>query len=150
VAIEDQRLLAGITRFGPDNWAPVAAFVGNGRTRSQCAQRWNRGINPSISKEPWTVGEEEELKRLVKLNSESSWHKIAGELGNRSDVQCRYHYIQMQKGKIEKTHRLGVEEMMEKMLSFANENEETWERGQPEVFPVSEPSPNAWKRQNVL
>jgi len=28
----------------------VASFVGNGRTRAQCAQRWSRGLNPKICK----------------------------------------------------------------------------------------------------
>lgn len=95
---EDHRLLAGILRFGLDNWPAIAEFVGNGRNRSQCSQRWNRGLNPTIYKGPWTKQEESELIRLVKEYGEKSWKRIATFLGNRSDVQCRYHYQQMQKG----------------------------------------------------
>lgn len=94
---EDQRLLAGILRYGLDNWPSIAEFVGNGRNRSQCSQRWNRGLNPSIYKGPWTKQEEADLVRLVKEYGEKSWKRIATFLGNRSDVQCRYHYQQMQK-----------------------------------------------------
>jgi hypothetical protein len=92
---ENQRLLAGIHRFGTDDWLAVANFVGNGRTRSQCSQRWVRGLDPRISKERWTREEEELLDRLVEKYGTKSWTKIATEIGNRSDVQCRYHYNQM-------------------------------------------------------
>jgi hypothetical protein len=92
---ESQRLLAAIYRFGTDDWASVASFVGNGRSRSQCSQRWMRGLNPAICKERWTPDEEEKLGRLVDKYGTKGWMKIAGEMGHRSDVQCRYHYNQM-------------------------------------------------------
>jgi hypothetical protein len=94
---EDQRLLCGITRFGLDNWSVVAEFVGNRRTRAQCAQRWFRGLDPRISKMMWTQGEEERLLYLVRIHGTRSWTRIAAEIGNRSDAQCRYHYMQMVK-----------------------------------------------------
>lgn len=92
---EDQRLLAGIHKFGTDNWVSVAAFVGNGRTRAQCSQRWTRGLDPRISKDKWSPEDEESLMRLVIQYGTKSWTRIAQEIGNRSDVQCRYHYKQM-------------------------------------------------------
>jgi hypothetical protein len=95
---ENQRLLAGIYRFGTDDWAAVAAFVGNGRTRSQCSQRWLRGLNPSICKERWSPEDEATLLRLVEAHGTKCWTKIAAEMGNRSDVQCRYHYNQLNRG----------------------------------------------------
>ncbi|KAH0792918.1 Myb-like DNA-binding domain containing protein [Histomonas meleagridis] len=94
---EDQRLLAGIYKFGIENWTAISKFVGNGRTRSQCSQRWYRGLNPSISKDQWTKAEEDALIDLVQKNSGKSWNQIATKLGNRSDVQCRYKYNQLQK-----------------------------------------------------
>lgn len=94
-AYEDQRLLAAIHRFGTDNWLQVAAFVGNGRTRAQCSQRWVRGLDPRISKDRWTKEDEELLLRLVEQYGQKSWTRVASEMGNRSDVQCRYHYNQM-------------------------------------------------------
>ena len=94
---EDQRLLAGVWKFGLNNWPLVARFVGNGRTRNQCSQRWNRGLNPVLFKGPWTEEEDEKLVALVKEFGEKSWKRIASVLGNRSDVQCRYHFQQIQK-----------------------------------------------------
>jgi hypothetical protein len=97
VDYEDRRLLAAIRKYGTDNWSPVAAFVGNGRTRSQCSQRWNSGIDPSISKAPWTQREEAELIRLIGQHGQKSWRRIAAQIGTRSDVQCRHHFMQMQR-----------------------------------------------------
>jgi hypothetical protein len=99
-AAEDQRLLGGIARFGVDSWQNVATFVGSGRNRAQCSQRWSRGLNPRISKKVWTPDEESQLEALVKEHGEKSWAKIASIMGNRSDVQCRYHYRQSL-GKVE-------------------------------------------------
>lgn len=95
--IEDMRLLAGLHRFGMENWTLVAQFVGNGRSRSQCSQRWLRGLDPRISRNHWTREEEEKLLKLVEKLGDKSWIRVASEMGNRSDVQCRYRYLQIQK-----------------------------------------------------
>lgn len=94
-AAEDKRLLAGVARYGIDNWQMVAHFVGNGRNRAQCSQRWTRGLNPKISKKNWSPEDDKQLQELVDLYGDKSWTKIANILGNRSDVQCRYHYRQL-------------------------------------------------------
>ena len=94
---EDTRLLAGIHRFGLENWVSVAKFVGNGRSRAQCAQRWVRGLDPRISKDQWSPEDEEKLVHLVKHNGSKGWTTIAAGMGNRSDVQCRYHFLQMRR-----------------------------------------------------
>ena len=94
---EDQRLLAGIFKFGKESWSNISSFVGNGRTSSQCSQRWIRGLNPKISKSSWNKIEEEKLLNLVSKYGEKSWTKIAQEMGNRSDVQCRYRFQQIQR-----------------------------------------------------
>lgn len=92
---EDQRLLGGVARYGLDNWQMVANFLGNGRNRAQCSQRWTRGLDPRISKKSWSSEEEEKLLQLVKQYGDKAWTKIASALGNRSDVQCRYHFKQL-------------------------------------------------------
>lgn len=89
---EDQRLLCAIHKFGIDNWKTIAQFVGNNRTKSQCSQRWDRGLNPNIKKGPWTSEQDKKLIELVGLYGKKSWKRIAAQFGNRSDVQCRYHY----------------------------------------------------------
>lgn len=91
-ANEDQRLCDAVREFGTDNWTLIAQFVGNGRTRAQCSQRWLRGLNPSISKTLWSEEEDNLLIDTVKRLGSKSWGKIAAVLGNRCDVQCRYRY----------------------------------------------------------
>ncbi|OHT01215.1 Myb-like DNA-binding domain containing protein [Tritrichomonas foetus] len=94
---EDDRLIGGIYRYGLDNWGAVADFVGGCRNRSQCYQRWSRGLNPKICKKSWSPEEDQKLIELVQIFGENSWAKIASKLGNRSDIQCRYHYKQISK-----------------------------------------------------
>ena len=102
---EDQRLLGGVVRFGLDNWQTVAKWLGSGRNRAQCSQRWTRGLDPRISKKSWTPEEDAQLEELVKIHGDKSWTKIAGILGNRSDVQCRYHYKQLMSGYVDNDER---------------------------------------------
>ena len=97
--IEDQRLLYAMHIYGSDNWIAVAQFVGNHRTKAQCSQRWVRGLDPKVKKEPWTKEEEDELYRLVGIYGVKSWKIISQELKNRSDAQCRYRYNLLEKMK---------------------------------------------------
>jgi hypothetical protein len=94
---EDHRLLAGIHRFGTDDWHRLALFVGNGRTKFQCCQRWSRGLDPKISKTEWTPELDQKLLELVAIHGEKNWTRVAFDFGNRCDVQCRYRYKQLQK-----------------------------------------------------
>ena len=96
---EDQRLLAAIHKNGPSDWAQIAYFVGNGRTRSQCSQRWHRTLDPHISKERWTEEDDQKLFEAVRKYGESTWTKVAQEVGGRTDVQCRYRYQLISKRK---------------------------------------------------
>jgi hypothetical protein len=98
---EDERLLAAIQEHGVDNWPAIAALVGGGRTRSQCAQRWHRGLDPKLNKKNWTGEEEQRLIDLVQLHGEKAWTRVAAEFGDRSDVQCRFRYRFLVKKSIE-------------------------------------------------
>lgn len=92
---EDQRLIAGIHRFGCDNWAVISNFVGNGRTRAQCCQRWHRGLDPRISKDHWKGEDNQRLIDAIIKEGSKGWTQVAQAVGNRSDVQCRYHFMQL-------------------------------------------------------
>jgi hypothetical protein len=94
---EDQRLLAGILKHGIENWTSISKFVGSGRTRSQCSQRWYRGLNPRISKDCWTPEEDDRLLYTAQTYGLKSWTTIASKLGGRSDVQCRHRYRHLSK-----------------------------------------------------
>ena len=92
---DDKRLIMAVNMFGKENWPAVSRFVGGGRTRGQCAQRWTRVIDPKISKQRWTENDDKRLCGLVEKFGEKSWMRVAQALGNRSDVQCRYRYQQI-------------------------------------------------------
>lgn len=94
---EDKRLLQGVNMYGTDSWNVVACFVGNGRTKSQCSQRWYRGLDPRINKESWNKSEDNNLLSLVEKLGTKSWIKIASYFPDRCDVQCRYRYTQLSK-----------------------------------------------------
>jgi hypothetical protein len=94
---EDNRLLCAIHHYGIGAWPPIAAFVGNDRTRAQCAQRWFRVLDPRICKDDWTAADDKRLVRLVLLHGEAGWTYISREMQNRSDVQCRYRYLQLKR-----------------------------------------------------
>ena len=96
-SVEDQRLLHGILKYGVSDWSHIARFVGNSRTRAQCSQRWHRTLNPVICKDTWEKEQDEKLLELVKSHGEHTWSKIAAELKNRTDVQCRYRYQILQR-----------------------------------------------------
>jgi hypothetical protein len=97
--VEDNRLLCAIHKFGIQNWSAVANFVGYGRSRAQCSQRWNRGLNPDLRKLSWTADEEGRLRELVARHGVKAWTKVAHEMGTRSDIQCRYHFLQIQRNR---------------------------------------------------
>jgi hypothetical protein len=94
---EDNRLLCAIHRYGLQAWPAVAAFVGNNRERTQCAQRWFRGLDPRICKDDWTEAEDLRLMQLVTQRPDAGWTRISREIGNRSDVQCRYRYLSLKR-----------------------------------------------------
>jgi hypothetical protein len=94
---EDQRLIAGLHRLGMSDWLAISCFVGNGRTKSQCYQRWARGLDPSIDKSKWSTEEDNRLISIVAEFGDRCWSKISSEMGSRCDVQCRYRYKQLMK-----------------------------------------------------
>ena len=97
---EDNKLLSAVKKHGTENWKIIAYEVGNGRNRSQCSQRWKRDLNPEINHQKWTKPEEEFLIKLIQIFGEKSWVKISKEIGNRTDVQCRFHYKNILKNTI--------------------------------------------------
>ena len=91
-AQEDMRLIAGLYRMGSGCWTRISDFVGNGRTRVQCHQRWCRVLDPRLKKGSW---KDEELRQLVQLaesEQKLSWGEIAKRIGTKCDLQCRYKY----------------------------------------------------------
>jgi hypothetical protein len=89
---EDRQLTLGVEQHGVNNWQVIANLVGGNRTKSQCAQRWFRGIDPRIDKGNWSFEEEQRLIELVEEHGIKAWTRVAQYMQTRSDVQCRFRW----------------------------------------------------------
>ncbi|KAH0792956.1 Myb-like DNA-binding domain containing protein [Histomonas meleagridis] len=141
---EDNRLYMGVCLFGPENWNEITPFVGNGRLRSQCSQRWLRVLDPKISKSAWSYEEDSMLIYLVNLFGEKSWMRVSNQIGTRSDVQCRYRYQQLQKeikeakgnGEVQKEKKISNEKDLQNPPTNQTSNMQELQ------IPLNEPIPN--------
>lgn len=125
---EDQRLLAAIHRGGLLDWNKISEFVGNGRNRGQCAQRWCRSLNPLINKTPWTKEEDELLISKIRKYGHRGWTKISTEMDGRTDVQCRYRYQILSRRPLPRSLKTNSEttakkEITPKQITLRNEEE---------------------------
>lgn len=89
---EDKILIALVKNVGVDNLGKYVSHFLPNRSLAECKQRWNRHLNPDISKERWEASEDERLLTLVNSYGTKAWQKVSGSMGNRTDVQCRYRY----------------------------------------------------------
>jgi hypothetical protein len=94
---ENLRLLVAVARYGARDWRSIAAFVGAGRSSNQCNQRWCRALDPSIQHKPWSETDDQKLLRTVDVLGKASWSQIAKIITGRTDLQCRYRYLQLAK-----------------------------------------------------
>ena len=143
---EDYRLIMGVHLYGENNWSEVSEFVGGGRTRSQCSQRWCRVIDPKISKEHWTADEEKKLLQLVQKYGDKSWIKVAQEMNGRSDVQCRYKYKKLSSQHDNSSDSFG------QTPSLAHYKQESRKHKSPKAIrqSVNEPIPQNIYNENLL
>lgn len=113
---EDEKLAEAVEKYGAENWILVAQYVGGGRTRSQCSQRWLRVINPKLRKWSWTEEEDALLLKAVQEVGSTNWAKVAAIVVHRCDVQCRYRYQQLMKKAMQpKYHSMPTNKEMERM-----------------------------------
>ena len=113
---EDNRLVMAIKKFGIGNWIEIANFVGSGRKRTICQQRWIRHVNPLIDNGPWSVEDDEKLMSLVKKFGERSWMAIANAMQTRTDTQCKFRYnILASRPQIDDRNKIEVVAMFPKL-----------------------------------
>lgn len=97
---EDLRLVTAVYKYGSRDWRIIAAFVGSGRTSSQCNQRWTRALNPLILHTPWSSDDDQRLLAIVAASGKCKWRKIADYFAGRTDLQCRHRYLFLQKKQV--------------------------------------------------
>lgn len=104
---EDIRLCAAVETFGESNWQFVASVI-EGRTGTQCSNRWIKSLHPAIKRcGKWSADEDKRLKVAVMLFHPKSWSnigqsvpwrapiwkKVAQYVPGRTHVQCRERWV---------------------------------------------------------
>jgi hypothetical protein len=84
---EDNQLRQHILQFGKQ-WSIIASHIPN-RTATQIAARWEKCIDPKLTKGTFTREEDQLIKNFVQENGTGSWPKITQILPHRSPKQCR-------------------------------------------------------------
>ncbi|XP_057459371.1 uncharacterized protein LOC130750003 isoform X1 [Actinidia eriantha] len=86
---EDDKLRAAVEAFGESNWQTVASTL-EGRTGTQCSNRWIKSLHPARQKVGrWSLDEDKRLKIAVMLFGAKTWKKLAQFVPGRTHVQCR-------------------------------------------------------------
>lgn len=86
--LQDLLLMQLVQKFNGKNWKGVAAQL-PGRSDVQCLHRWQKVLNPELTKGPWSQEEDDRLSRLVASFGAKSWSKIASQMPGRIGKQCR-------------------------------------------------------------
>jgi hypothetical protein len=84
---EDDLLRHLIGQFGKQ-WSIIASYIPN-RSASQAAARWEKCINPNLTKGSFTQEEDQVLVRFVEENGKRAWPKVTALLPGRTPKQCR-------------------------------------------------------------
>ena len=92
VASQDTALRAAVQEHGGKNWKQIAQRL-PGKTPTQCLHRWQRVLNPNVTKGPWKPEEDEMLRKQVAEKGSKHWSKIAQHMNGRNGKQCRERWI---------------------------------------------------------
>ncbi|KAG8191403.1 hypothetical protein JTE90_010580 [Oedothorax gibbosus] len=85
---EDESLKKLVELYVDEGWTKIASFLPD-RSDVQCQQRWQKVVNPSLVKGPWTKEEDQMVIELVKKYGPQKWTLIAKQLRGRIGKQCR-------------------------------------------------------------
>jgi hypothetical protein len=88
---EDDRLLISLVAEYGHNWPKISAHM-DGRTSKQVKERWTNQLDPSISLEPWTGDDDQQLVLLIRQLGHA-WCEIARKMTGRTEsmVKNRFH-----------------------------------------------------------
>ncbi|KAG5180922.1 Homeodomain-like protein, partial [Tribonema minus] len=70
------------------SWKTISDGMGE-RTETQCQHRWQKALNPTVAKGPWTAEEDAKVIEVVIQHGAQKWTKIASFLPGRVGKQCR-------------------------------------------------------------
>ncbi|KAK3126344.1 hypothetical protein QOZ80_7AG0555170 [Eleusine coracana subsp. coracana] len=129
---EDLRLKAAVETFG-DNWQLVSAKL-DGRTGSQCSNRWRKTLNPEkTGVGRWSLEEDKCLMVAVKLFGSGSWSRIAQFVPGRMQSQCRERWCDVLDPDLD--HREWQPEEDSKLLAAVDELGPVWSKIARKIIP---------------
>ncbi|KAL5530603.1 hypothetical protein ACEPAF_6861 [Sanghuangporus sanghuang] len=114
----DKKLLEAVELYGQNNWQLVAMSVSEDATAHQCQKRYLNALDSSIKNGPWTIEEDEQLRRTIAAFAGEAavaqdastskkrsipWQDVALFVPGRTNNQCREHYLSMLKSKKNKS-----------------------------------------------
>jgi hypothetical protein len=85
---EDELLMKIMSQSERPNYASLAQLF-PGKTGQQVAERWDKVLNPKLTKGSWTRAEDEVIIDFVQKNGTKKWQKLSDLLPGRIGKQCR-------------------------------------------------------------
>jgi hypothetical protein len=93
---DDEKLRILVILKREKNWEKISKEI-QGKSPSQCKNRWKTALSPSIVKvterRKWVPEEDDNLTKLVKKYGIKNWRIIASHLRGRLPKQCRERWI---------------------------------------------------------
>ncbi|KAJ1557887.1 hypothetical protein HK096_004793 [Nowakowskiella sp. JEL0078] len=90
---EDNILKTAVLHEGYGRWTEIAKIIKT-RTPDACRKRWEKVLDPTIRKGPWTNSEDSILISLVESLGKGRWTRIAAQISGRTDKQCRQRWFE--------------------------------------------------------
>lgn len=84
----EDNILKQLVQTHGKQWNLIAQHLPK-RTASQVAARWEKCLDPNITKGPFTAEEDQLIINYVNQNGARGWPRITAILPNRSSKQCR-------------------------------------------------------------
>jgi Myb-like DNA-binding domain len=99
---EDLQLFEAVKRLGKNNWSELSNWI-DGKSSSQCYNRYIKTLNPSIKRGKWQPMEDVNLILAVKVFG-PNWVLVSEQIKNRTDIQCRERYCNVLSPSINNSH----------------------------------------------